>query len=307
MNLSTKQKIFYSAGIEICSDLGLLKKDTNSTRLGPINMLVLVTLLENQGKVLSRNDIFDNVWKNQVVSDDTLTKCISDLRSQLKILLSTEKLIETIPKKGYRWLPEVSMEPQELEKAQELQESIETTEVSVEDVYRDPNDIKNAQYLIPAKKGNNFGIWVASLFISLTLLIFLLFISVKEFSKVQQIRVALVHHDISNEEHGIVTEHIEDVLKTKLLATTNIRFLSSSIIDKHKQNIYPRLSREFSIQWIIEVKLRNTKDKLSISLNLVDARTGIVHESISSDITLKQQNVEPLIDQFILLLITNSD
>ena len=119
--------------------------------------------------------------------------------------------------------------------------------------------------------------------------------------------MALFPHDTSSKEQAMAVSQIEDILKRKLLTTANIRFLSSSIIDKDQQNVYPRLSREFAIKWIIEVQVRNNDAKLDLTLNLVDARTGIVHESISSNITLKQQNIESLIDQFILSLITNSD
>ena len=291
MILNAKQKIYCSAEIEISSELGLLKCGSESIRLGPVNMQVLVALLENEGQVLSRNDIFDRVWKNQVISDDTLTRCISDLRSQLKILSSTQKFIETIPKRGYRWVPEISMQtqPSQFERKD-----------------KDVSIVKGNKPIISNKRFQ-LGIWLVSLSLSLVLLTILVVNGVNLISKGQQIRVALFPHDTSSKEQAMAVSQIEDILKRKLLTTANIRFLSSSIIDKDQQNVYPRLSREFAIKWIIEVQVRNNDAKLDLTLNLVDARTGIVHESISSNITLKQQNIESLIDQFILSLITNSD
>lgn len=41
------------------------------------------------------------------MSDDTLTRCISELRTQLGKYSSQSSLIETLPKRGYRWVPPV--------------------------------------------------------------------------------------------------------------------------------------------------------------------------------------------------------
>ncbi len=70
---------------------------TEDIRLGPVNMRVLVTLIKQQGKVVSRSELFDTVWENQFVSDDVLTRCISDLRALLAKHDTSQKWIETVP------------------------------------------------------------------------------------------------------------------------------------------------------------------------------------------------------------------
>ena len=53
---------------------------------------------------------FDRVWPNQVVGEDALTKSVSEVRNTLEKLDGDRKFIQTIPKKGYQWLPEVEGE-----------------------------------------------------------------------------------------------------------------------------------------------------------------------------------------------------
>src|SRR5690606_4938633 len=73
-------------------------------RLSPVNLKLLKYLLRHQGEVITRAELFDAVWPNQTVSDDVLTRAISDIRSQLTKLDPATKFIETLPKRGYRWI-----------------------------------------------------------------------------------------------------------------------------------------------------------------------------------------------------------
>ena len=91
-----------TANLIICPSHGQVIIDKAVHRISPINMKVLMLLIKNQGQVVNRNQVFDSVWANQEVSDDTLTRCISDLRAQIG-----KDTIKTLPKRGYQWIPEV--------------------------------------------------------------------------------------------------------------------------------------------------------------------------------------------------------
>lgn len=107
MNDQTHVSQFQTAGLIISPNAGEVRQGKQSIRLSPVNMRVLMVLIEHAGKTVTRQEIFDQVWPNQVVSDDALTRAIADLRSQLKPLSSESSLIKTRPKVGYSWQPEV--------------------------------------------------------------------------------------------------------------------------------------------------------------------------------------------------------
>ena len=97
-----------SADLSIIPDRGEIRNARGeSARLGPVNMKVLGFLMSRAGRVVSRADLFEAVWKNQVVGDDALTRSISDIRAEIGRLSDRENLIETLPKRGYRWTAEV--------------------------------------------------------------------------------------------------------------------------------------------------------------------------------------------------------
>jgi TolB-like protein len=70
-------------------------------------MAVLECLAAARGEVVSRDDLFESVWPGAVVTDDTLTQCIVELRKAFGDTARDAKFIETIPKMGFRLVPQV--------------------------------------------------------------------------------------------------------------------------------------------------------------------------------------------------------
>lgn len=76
----------------------------------PRAMDVLVCLAEHAGEVVSRDALFEAVWGRVVVTDQALTNCVSELRHHLGDDRAANRLIETIPKRGYRLIAPVEID-----------------------------------------------------------------------------------------------------------------------------------------------------------------------------------------------------
>ena len=73
--------------------------------LDPKVMGVLVLLAQNVGRVVSREELHARIWPHAVVTDDSLTRCVYELRRQLSHAGGDERykaMLETVPKRGYR-------------------------------------------------------------------------------------------------------------------------------------------------------------------------------------------------------------
>jgi DNA-binding winged helix-turn-helix (wHTH) protein len=72
-------------------------------QLEPRLMRLLCLLADNAGKVLTREELIEALWPHVIVNENSLTRAISDLR---RLLTSPDgsnnRLIETVPKRGYR-------------------------------------------------------------------------------------------------------------------------------------------------------------------------------------------------------------
>jgi len=76
--------------------------------LTPKEFEVLFLLVENAGQVVEKDELLEAVWKDTYVEEGTLTRNISWLRKKLAANSANDlPMIETLPKRGYRFLPEV--------------------------------------------------------------------------------------------------------------------------------------------------------------------------------------------------------
>ncbi len=73
-----------------------------SIKLEPKAMDLLVVLANAKGELVARDDIFAQVWKNQIIADHVLYNLIANLRKILEADPHKPELIITVPKKGYR-------------------------------------------------------------------------------------------------------------------------------------------------------------------------------------------------------------
>lgn len=76
--------------------------------LAPRTMDVLLCLAERVGEVVSRETFGERVWAPTIVTDDTLTRCIFELRRALGDSRASPRYIETVPKRGYRLMVPVT-------------------------------------------------------------------------------------------------------------------------------------------------------------------------------------------------------
>lgn len=65
---------------------------------------VLVYLLERGDRLVSKDELFDAVWKNTAVTDDVLVQCVKEIRRVLGDDPHRPRFIKTVPKAGYRFI-----------------------------------------------------------------------------------------------------------------------------------------------------------------------------------------------------------
>lgn len=84
--------------------LNRLRSNGATIQLEPKIMQVLVRLAETPGEVVRKEELIRSVWAETFVTDDVLTRSISELRKALEDDARQPRFIETIPRSGYRLL-----------------------------------------------------------------------------------------------------------------------------------------------------------------------------------------------------------
>jgi TolB-like protein len=72
---------------------------------------LLVYLVNNRDRVVSKDDLIASVWGGRIVSDSTLTSRINAVRNAVGDSGEHKKLIRTIARKGFRFVGAVHMQP----------------------------------------------------------------------------------------------------------------------------------------------------------------------------------------------------
>ena len=72
---------------------------------------LLVYLVNNRDRVVSKDDLIASVWGGRIVSDSTLTSRINAVRNAVGDCGEDKKLIRTIARKGFRFVGAVHMQP----------------------------------------------------------------------------------------------------------------------------------------------------------------------------------------------------
>ena len=62
----------------------------------------LLLLVQQNGRLLTKNEMIDSIWEGSFVEESNLAKNVSRLRKILNT--GDEQLIETLPRRGYRFL-----------------------------------------------------------------------------------------------------------------------------------------------------------------------------------------------------------
>src|ERR1041384_637274 len=65
---------------------------------------LLVYLVQNRDRVVSKDDLIASVWKGRIVSDSTLTSRITAVRHAIDDSGERQRLIRTVPRKGFRFV-----------------------------------------------------------------------------------------------------------------------------------------------------------------------------------------------------------
>jgi adenylate cyclase len=85
---------------------GCLRTADHEVELRPKSFEILRLLVENSGRLVTKDELIRTAWPNVTVTDESLTRCISEMRQALAD--NDQRIIKTVPRRGYRFSIPVS-------------------------------------------------------------------------------------------------------------------------------------------------------------------------------------------------------
>src|SRR5713226_6986182 len=106
--MSQKTRHFYAFGsFHLDASECLLTLDGKPVPLAPKAFETLVMLVENAGHLVDKDDLMGRLWPDTFVEEANVAKHVSLLRKILSEATNGREYIETIPKRGYRFVVDV--------------------------------------------------------------------------------------------------------------------------------------------------------------------------------------------------------
>lgn len=100
---SDNQSEFRTGGLVIRDDLKEVTVDGEKVKLTPIEYNILLLLVKNQGKVFSINQIYENIWNEDVIgADNTVAVHIRHIREKIEINPKEPRYLKVVWGVGYK-------------------------------------------------------------------------------------------------------------------------------------------------------------------------------------------------------------
>ena len=99
----------FGEGFQVDAAARTLRREDELVTLNRRSFDVLLYLVQNPGRVVSRDELLKRVWPDTLVDENSLTQSISSLRRALEEKPGDNSYIITVPGRGYQFASAVTV------------------------------------------------------------------------------------------------------------------------------------------------------------------------------------------------------
>jgi TolB-like protein/DNA-binding winged helix-turn-helix (wHTH) protein/Flp pilus assembly protein TadD len=261
---------------EVSFQSGEVRKAGLRIRIQQQPMKLLEILLERPGEVVSREDLRSRIWPNESFGDfdQALNIAIAKLRSALGDAAESPRFIETLPKRGYRFIADVSFG--DAETRPRSSESGAGDLSATESGYR-VQDGGAGKAPVAAQRRlwrSRRGIFTLVLVLSLPILAVWLFRSRGHApTSIRSLAVLPLDNLSGDPSQDYFADGMTDELITDLARISALRVISrtSVMAYKHTRKSLPEIARELNVDAVVEGTVLRSGEQVRITAQLVEA------------------------------------
>jgi TolB-like protein/DNA-binding winged helix-turn-helix (wHTH) protein/Tfp pilus assembly protein PilF len=258
---------------EVSLQSGEVRKAGLRIRVQQQPMKLLEILLEHPGEVVTREELRSRVWPNESFGDfdQALNIAIGKLRSALGDSAENPQLIETLPKRGYRFIADVSVGDAETRPGRP--ESAAEDPSGTGPGHRIPGGglaIAPGRRLWPARR----VIFTLALVLSLPILAVWLFRSRERApTGIRSLAVLPLDNLSGDPSQDYFADGMTDELITDLAHIRALRVISrtSVMAYKHARKPLPEIARELNVDAVVEGTVLRSGEQVRITAQLIQA------------------------------------
>src|SRR3984957_13620377 len=274
---------------EVSLQSGEVRKSGLRIKVQQQPMKLLEILLERPGEVVSREELRGRVWTNESFGDfdQALNIAIAKLRTALEDSAENPRFIETLPKRGYRFIADVSVvdidtspkkpkssagnlpESQKQEREQEQEKTGAGREIQSGGLTIEPAALKS-------RLSTQRVIFALALVLGLPILAILLFRSRGHApTGIRSLAVLPLENLSGDASQGYFADGMTDELITDLSQISALRVISRTSVMAYKgaRKPLPQIARELNVDAVVEGSVLRSGDQVRVTAQLIEAST----------------------------------
>ena len=246
---------------ELDCETGELRRSGTLVKLQPQPAKLLNILVNRPGEVVTRQELAEQVWGSETYVDfeHGLNFAVRQIRSVLEDDAEHPRFLETVPKRGYRFIAPVSNQP-----------------------HRTDDKRSPVQPLPPRKSFLRYLLAVLAVTGLATTLIVMNNKRVALYKraagmagsrKIESLAVLPLHNLSADAEQEYFSDGMTDELITDLAKFRNLRVISHTSVERYKETKrpLPEIARELGVDAIVEGTVMRSGDRVRITAQLIEA------------------------------------
>jgi TolB-like protein/DNA-binding winged helix-turn-helix (wHTH) protein/Flp pilus assembly protein TadD len=265
---------------EVSLQSGEVRKAGLRIRVQQQPLKLLEILLERPGEVVTREELRSRVWSDESFGDfdQAVNIAIGKLRSALGDSAENPRFIETLPKRGYRFIADVSVvdadaHPKRPESAVGDPPGLREKKTEPEPKVQDAGlAVAPKRQLWPALR----VIIASALVLSLTIVFVVLFRSRGHApTGIRSLAVLPLENLSADASQNYFADGMTDELITDLAQISALRVISrtSVMVYKGARKPLPQIARELNVDAVVEGTVLRSGDQVRITAQLIEAST----------------------------------
>jgi TolB-like protein/DNA-binding winged helix-turn-helix (wHTH) protein/Tfp pilus assembly protein PilF len=267
---------------------------------------ILITLVENSGQVVAKDDLMKRVWPSTYVEEGNLTQNISLLRKALGETPGGSQFIETVPRRGYRFVAQTN---QTWDGAPPVEAPAAVSVEPAPVVVPDQNGSNSTPVVsIPPAASQSAWFKRSPAFAAVAGVVVIAIVGLVYFTTwgrsggngeaIQSIAVLPFVDESSDPDAQYINDKIAESLINSLSKLPQLRVVPRSVVASYKGvEIDPRkVGQELNVRAVVTGRMRRHGDIISIQADLIDLDNvaqlwGQHYDHKLSDVLLVQDDI----------------
>jgi TolB-like protein/DNA-binding winged helix-turn-helix (wHTH) protein/Tfp pilus assembly protein PilF len=260
-----QDRIYRFAEFELTAAEGELRTNNSIRRLQEKPLLLLTILLEHPQRLVTREQLRERMWGNDTFVDyeQGINVAVKKVRNALGDSAESPKFIETIAKKGYRFLLLVDIEDRKTEPPRAV--SAQPADA------RTPNGASSPRH--SKRRGWTFAALATAV---LCAMVFgLVRVRTQPLpTHVHSIAVLPLRNLSPDSGQEYFADGITEELITDLAQSLPLRVISRTSVMRYRQTTEPikQIARELDVEAIVEGAVVRSGNRVTVTIQLIDAK-----------------------------------